>query len=106
MIGRRSVAKWFPSVRQSFGGEFTNVTDVSAHDSVISQQVLKEVRSTVKNSTKNFEEKGPSCYPRPQPVLPLPSPYQSSVHYHGNNCSLFDLLFAGTATATVQLLTC
>ena len=95
---RWSVAKWFPSVRQSF-------TDVSAHGSVIQQQVLEEFRSTVKNGTQKFEEKRHSCYPRPQPVLPLLSPYQSSVHHHGNNLQHFDLLFAGTATATVQLLT-
>ena len=82
-------------MRQSFGG-FTNVTDLSGHDSVISQQVLEEVRSTVKNGTQKFEEKRSSCYPRSQPVLPSPS-WQQLQH--------FDLLFAGAATATVQLLT-
>ena len=57
-------------MHQSFGNGFTNVTDLSAHDSVISQQVLEEVRSTVKNGTQKFKEKRPSCYPRSQPVLP------------------------------------
>ena len=61
---RRSVAKWFQSVCQSFGDGFINVTDLSAHDSVISQQVLEEVRSTIKNGKKR-----PSCCPRTHPVL-------------------------------------
>ena len=95
---RQSVAKWFPRVCQSFGDGFTNVTNLSAHDCVISQQVLEEFRWTVKNGMQKFEEKRPSCCPRSQPVLPSHSPYQSSVHHH-------DLLFAGAATATVQLLT-
>ena len=73
-------------MRQSFGDGFTNVTDLSVHDSVISQQVLEEVRSTVRNGMQKFEEKRPSCYPRSQPVLP--SPCQSSVHHHGINCNI------------------
>ena len=96
---RRSIAKWFPSVRQSFGDGFTNVTDLSAHDSVISQQVLEEFRSTVKNGKKR-----PSCYPRSRPVLIACSlsivctpSWQQLQH--------FDFLFAGAATAAVQLLT-
>ena len=72
-------------MRRSFGDGFTNVTDLSAHDSVVSQQVLDEVRSTVKNATQMFVEKRP-WYPRSQPVLP--SPCQLSVHHHGNNCSI------------------
>ena len=83
----RSVTKWFLSMRRSFGDGFTNVTDLSAHDSVVSQQVQDEVRSTVKNGTQMFVEKRP-WYPRSQPVLPLPSPCQLSVHHHGNNCSI------------------
>ena len=70
-------------MRQSFDDGFTNVTDLPAHGSVISQQVLEEVRSTVKNGKQKFEEKRPSCYPMSQPVLPSPSPCQSSVHYRG-----------------------
>ena len=35
-------------MRQSFGDRFTNAADLPAHDSVISQQVFEEVRSTVK----------------------------------------------------------
>ena len=54
---RQSVAKRFPSVRQSIGDVFTNVIDLSAHDSVISQQVLEEVRSTVKMVRKSSRKR-------------------------------------------------
>ena len=49
---RRSVAKWFPSVRQSFSDGFTNVMNLSAHDSVISQQVREELKVVHKSLRK------------------------------------------------------
>ena len=91
---RRSVAKCFPSVGQSFGDGFTNVTDLSAHYSVISQQVLEEFRSTVKNGTQKVSTSNAFAFSLS--IVCTPS-WQQLQH--------FDVLFAGALTATVQLLT-
>ena len=102
---RRSISKWFPSVRQSYGDGFTNVTDLSAHDSVISQLVLEEFRSTVTNGTQKFEKRDLlaiqglnqyTAFAFSLSIVRTPS-WQQLQH--------FDLLFAGAATATVRLLT-
>ena len=97
---RWSVAKWFPSVRQSFGDGFTNVTNLSAQDSVISQQVLEKLKmvgkiqgrqtfllSKVSTSTAFIFSLSVVCKPSWQQL------------------QCFDFLFAGAATATVKLLT-
>ena len=63
--------------------------------------MLEEFRSTVKNGKKR-----PSWYPRSQPVLPSPAFSLSIVCTPSwQQLQHFDLLFAGAATATVQLLT-
>ena len=92
-------------MRQSFGDGFTNVTDLSAHDRVISQQMFEEVRSTVKNGMQKFEEKRQFCYPRSQSVLPSPSPCQSSFDHHGINCNILIYSLQAQPTTTLQLLT-
>ena len=97
---RWSVAKWFPSVRQSFSDGFTNITDLSAHDSVISQQVLEELKMVRKiPGKKTFllsKVSTSTAFAFSLSIFFTPS-WQQLQH--------FNLLFAGAATAIVKLWT-
>ena len=97
---RWSVAKWFPSVRQSFGDGFTNVIDLSAHDSVISQQVLEKLKMVGKIWGKQTfllsKVSTSTAFAFSLSIVCTPS-CQQLQH--------FDFLFAGAATTAVKLLT-
>ena len=79
---RRSVAKWFQSC--------TNHSAMGLQMSQTCQHMTASFHNKCLKSsdgTQKFEKKRPPCCPRSQPVLPSPS-YQSSVHHHGNSCSI------------------
>ena len=80
---------------QSFRDGFTNITDLSAHDSVISQQVLDEGRSTAKNGVQTFVEK--------RDLLAIQGLNQYCLHLLGNNCSI---LFYSLQAQQLQLSSC